>query len=183
MALSRDACAEQSLVDELFQEPGIWGAHSKNPERVTKLANVRCRLSSISFVRQVHPEDRLEYAVIYSRVPGGDCTTSLCVVGASGEEVNVSMSAMMELSGPLPLSSSPLTDHTPHPETISNRIGTKDGLADTEDEQMISLWEPIISLCSPWSSFFQARVWDGSTTSSALDSLLYAELERDSKLE
>ena len=201
MALSRDACSERRVVDELLHPSGSGSGsgssdveRSGSPEADEKKLGLG-RLSSISFVRQIHPEDRLEYAVTYSRTPccdrdrgddSGSDTTRVSVVRPSGEEVDVPM-AMMGLGEPLlppPPSMSPPSTSSPSPHALTGtslRRATKAGeilRGDTsDDKEMISLWEPMsISICppAPWSpSFFPSL---DTMASAAVDALVYADL-------
>jgi len=196
MALSRDACSERRVIDELFHRSGSGSGsrdveRSGSPEPDEKKLGLG-RLSSISFVRQIHPEDRLEYAVTYSRASrcdddhgddNGSDTTRVIVVRPSGEQVDVPM-AMMGLGEPLlpPSSMSPpSTSSLPSPHALiggSSRSATKgEENPRRDDEEMISLWEPMsISMCSsaPWSpSFFRSL---DTMASAAVDAFVYADL-------
>lgn len=116
-ALSRDSRLERDVVDKLFQ-PTSNGS------------NAPVRLQSVSFVRQVNEEDRLEYEVEYSRAKDGN-NVVVRVVQPTGADaiVPVTIADMPELG---------------ESEAALDRMDV-----DIQSDEMVSLWSPMQSL--PWS--------------------------------
>ena len=194
MALGRDTCAEQCLIDRVFHTTDAGEGGEK-----------KGKLSSISFVRQVHPEDRLEYAVAYARPPGCCGADSVDVDGnGMGGVMNARMRVTRpsgeELGGPITpatMMMGPKGSLLPRPTPTSSALATSDEeepLSDTDtdaDEEMISLWEPMCPSDTPWSSFARAaraqNVTRTTTTTATtntptimakiVNSLLYADLD------
>jgi hypothetical protein len=204
LALCRDGGAERCVVDRLFNSRGA-AAEGKKKKNL-KIG----RLSSVSFVRQVHSEDRLEYAVAYSRVPRGcddsdgdhdhdDYTDAdgtgmtnvqVRVVRPSGGEVNVPIATAVEMAMPVMGPEAPLPIPTPSASVTSDMLGTGTNTYAGTDEEMLSLCDPMCPANTPWSAFARAaraQVHDDATTTSIMamtvDSLLYGNLDFDLDLE
>lgn len=122
-ALSRELHLERYVINELFS----LGKTAVHPTNALSGAG---KLQSVSFVRQVQEEDRLEYAVEYSRVPGVPGVV-VRVLRPTGEEVIVPMvingNAIIGFNG---------------------GEGERDDV-DMEVDEMVSLWDPICSVA--WS--------------------------------
>lgn len=116
-ALSRDSRLESNVIQQLFQ-PSSNGC-----------AAPAC-LQSVSFVRQVNEEDRLEYEVEYTKARDGNDVV-VRVARPTGAEaiVPVTTADMLELE---------------ESESTLDRMDV-----DIQSDEMASLWSPIQSL--PWS--------------------------------
>lgn len=130
-AISRDACLERDVINELFEPIAKYTRAERNGNGVIS------HLQSVAFVRQVHEEDRLEYAVEYGRGTGaGDVTVR--VLRPTGEEAIVPVTAV-DVSDPDDVD----FDSVEGDEEMMD--------VDAPADEMVSLWGPIHSL--PWSSF------------------------------
>lgn len=109
-ALDRTEVMELSLAEELLVNGSVHGTDSI--------------LQELSVVRQVHAEDRLEYAVTYTRIVDNDGRTGLSVRvrSASGQDVVV---------------------------PVHVEMGTDDIYGMQFEDELVSLWEPLRAL--PWS--------------------------------
>lgn len=115
-AISRDYDLERDTVEELFND-------SRSKTTV---------LRSVSFVRQVQEDNRLEYAVEYSDVPG-DKDVAVHVLCPIGEVVDV--------DGP----ASDIDSDSEESEVDEMDVDAQ--MCSSDD--VVSLWDPIYSV--PWS--------------------------------